>query len=290
MKKCRILILLLAVLLLLGCSWVKNLMGALASPGPADPAKALLGMWKLKAVESDDESLSGEIALANVMIAADQFGVRYFFRSDGMGVALWTSDGDQTSDPFSYTIDGNTLTLGEETMTFAIEGEQLILESQGLRMILEREPDGPEPYDDLNPVAGTGSFGNSKVFTGDGYQITLTDRIAETKSELGFDGYYTSDFGAVMIKIEPFTLEEGLAEKTIGEYVDAVIRNNQVDTQAEERDGFVFYRYRRDGLCGWNYAFKGTDAFYLVQFLCLETDESALTDVYFDFARSMTVN
>ena len=43
MKKCRILILLLAVLLLLGCSWVKNLMGALASPGPADPAKALLG-------------------------------------------------------------------------------------------------------------------------------------------------------------------------------------------------------------------------------------------------------
>ena len=128
------------------------------------------------------------------------------------------------------------------------------------------------------------------MFAGDGYQITLTDRFSEQKSEKGFDGYYTADFGAVMIKIEPFTLKAGLADKTLTEYMENVIRNNSSDAQPEERDGLIFYRYRRSGMCGWNYAMKGEDAFYLVQFMCREADESELTDLFFAFAKSMTIN
>jgi hypothetical protein len=140
----------------------------------------------------------------------------------------------------------------------------------------------PSDNDILN-----GKYGISKVFSGDGYQITLTEQFSEQKSEKGFDGYYTSYFGAVMIKIEPFTLKAGLADKTLTEYIQDVIRNNSLDAQPEERDGLIFYRYRRSGMCGWNFAFKGDTAFYLVQFMCREADESELTDLFFAFAKSM---
>jgi hypothetical protein len=134
-----------------------------------------------------------------------------------------------------------------------------------------------------------GKYGKSKVFAGDGYQITLTEQFSEQKSEMGFNGYYTSYFGAVMIKIEPFTLKAGLADKTLTEYIQDVIRNNNSDAQPEERDGLIFYRYRRSGMCGWNFAIKGEDAFYLVQFMCREADESELADLFFAFAKSMTL-
>jgi hypothetical protein len=134
-----------------------------------------------------------------------------------------------------------------------------------------------------------GKYGKSKVFAGDGYQITLTEQFSEQESEKGFDGYYTSYYGAVMIRIEPFTLEAGFADKTLTEYIQAVIRNNSSDAQPEERDGLIFYRYRRDGMCGWNFAFKGDTAFYLVQFMCREADESELKDLFFAFAKSMKI-
>ena len=93
-----------------------------------------------------------------------------------------------------------------------------------------------------------------------------------------------------MIKIEPFTLNTRFADETPKEYLQDVIRNNNSDAQPEERDGLIFYRYRRDGMCGWNFAFKGDTAFYLVQFMCREADESELTDLFFAFAKSMTIN
>ena len=135
-----------------------------------------------------------------------------------------------------------------------------------------------------------GKYGKSKVFAGDGYQITLTEQFSEQKSEMGFDGYYTSYFGAVMLKIEPFTLKDGLENETVTEYIANVIKNNRTDAKPEEKDGLVFYRYQREGMCGWNFAFKGDTAFYLVQFMCREADESELTDLFFAFAKSMKIN
>lgn len=142
----------------------------------------------------------------------------------------------------------------------------------------------PDDSDILN-----GRYGKSKTFSGKGYQITLTEQFSEQKSEMGFDGYYTAHYGAVMIKVEPFTVKAGLADETLTEYMENVIRNNASDAQPEERDGLIFYRYRRNGMCGWNFAFKGDTAFYLVQFLCKEADESELTYLFFAFARSMTI-
>ena len=134
-----------------------------------------------------------------------------------------------------------------------------------------------------------GKYGKSKVFAGDGYQITLTEQFSEQKSEMGFDGYYTAYFGAVMIKIEPFTLKDGLENETVTEYIANVIKNNRTDAKPEEKDGLVFYRYQREGMCGWNFAFKGEKAFYLVQFLCREADASELEELFFSIAKTIKV-
>jgi hypothetical protein len=92
-----------------------------------------------------------------------------------------------------------------------------------------------------------------------------------------------------MIKIEPFTLKDGLENETVTEYIANVIKNNRTDAKPEEKDGLVFYRYQREGMCGWNFAFKGEKAFYLVQFLCREADESELEELFFSIAKTIKV-
>ena len=416
-------------------------------PGEASEQKDLLiGTWVLKAMESKDESQSGQISLINAMIAAGKYEATYTFTSDGSGLAYWDIAGEKNTQVFTYVIEENKLTFSGETMLFTIEGDRLTLTEEQLTLLFDRRDsqkseekaspevqlrtqewqgytclfpetfeiqairdrqlsateeallkldmkalqttgltdmdyylaadsalngkdllawylaedawdDKPEDFDieesveivtgiesvhyynrsynsyiciaKVNTIgtntlfiaassmtkAGTadfdsivkqfvkmnggfassdngilnGKYGKSKVFAGDGYQITLTEQFSEQKSEMGFNGYYTSYFGAVMIKIEPFTLKAGLADKTLTEYMQDVIRNNASDAQPEERDGLVYYRYHRSGMCGWNFAIKGEDAFYLVQFMCREADESELTDLFFAFAKSMTL-
>ena len=133
------------------------------------------------------------------------------------------------------------------------------------------------------------SLGEEKVFTCEGLTITLTDQFQEQKSQMGFDGYYASAFSGVMVKAEPFSLEEGLENETLAEYIGNVIENNGEDAAPEEKEGLVFYRYNNGGNAGWNYAFKGTDAFYLVQFICREDHASELEDFFFNAAKSIAV-
>lgn len=179
------------------------------------------------------------------------------------------------------TIDTNILFLSASSLT---KDGTADFDSIVKRFVKMNGDFAPSDNDTLN-----GKYGKSKVFAGDGYQITLTEQFSEQKSEMGFIGYYTAYYGAVMIRIEPFTLKAGLADETLTEYMENVIRNNNSDAQPEERDGLIFYRYRRDGMCGWNFAFKGDTAFYLVQFMCREADESELTDLFFAFAKSMKI-
>ena len=108
-------------------------------------------------------------------------------------------------------------------------------------------------------------------------------------SHMGFDGYYVSEFCGVMVKIEPFSLKEGFENETLTEYIENVIENNGQDAVPEEKDGLVYYRYYNGGNAGWNFAYKGSDAFYLVQFICREDHETKLSDAIFSFAGSVTV-
>ena len=138
-------------------------------------------------------------------------------------------------------------------------------------------------------LPGNSYSGESKEFTGDGWKITLTDRFTEAESEMGFDGYYTSPYCGVMILKEPFSLQKGLEDQTLEEYIVCVMENNNQAGHGLEMDGLIYYRYTRDGRSGWNYAFKGSEAFYLVQFICRDEDTEQLEDLIFFFAKSVTV-
>ena len=81
------------------------------------------------------------------------------------------------------------------------------------------------------------SIGNSKTFECDGIKLQLTDRFVEEKSLRGFDAYYVANFAGVMVLIEEFTLEEGLSERTLEQYVKNVIgKNGHTDVEAQYHD------------------------------------------------------
>lgn len=144
--------------------------------------------------------------------------------------------------------------------------------------------------DEINP---DGSLGKSKTFSGDGFTITLTELFREQKSEYGFDAYYNSPFCGVMVLKEPFSLKNGMEEETLTEYVENVIKNNGHDAQPQEKDGLVYYRYSNPDpdydMTGYSYSFKGSDAFYIVQFMCLTSDAEELAGTIHAFAKSVTV-
>ena len=254
---------------------------ATSTPEPSS-VDLLMGTWILEAMESEDESQSGQIAIVNALIAAGKYQCEYTFLPSGDGLAYWDIQGEKSAFVFTYVVDGDKLTFSDETMTFAIDADRLTLRELHLTLIFKRRAEDADTEQE--------SSINDRVFYGDGYQITLTDQFSEQQSEEGFDGYYTSSFGGVMIMIEPFTMDATLAAKSTEDYIRDVIKNNQTDAEPEAQDGLLFYRYRRTGLCGWNFAFKGSDAFYLVQFICRESDESTLSDLFFTFAKSMKVD
>lgn len=133
-------------------------------------------------------------------------------------------------------------------------------------------------------------IGNTKVFEKDGIQITLTDRFKDTPSEQGFYAYYTSDFCGVMVLREEFTLEEHLAELPLSKYINNAITNNgHTGIKAQNTDGLWYYRYDRSGRCGYCYCYKGSDSFWIVQFVCNSTDEALLKDTFYLWAQSVTV-
>lgn len=230
-----------------------------------------LMIWYLAADGWDDKPKDFDIAESNV-VAPGIESVHYYNRNYDSYICIAKLN----------TIGTNTLFLAASSMTKEGTAD---FDSIVKQFVTINGDFASSDTDILN-----GKYGKSKVFTGDGYQITLTEQFTEQKSEMGFDGYYTSYFGAVIIKIEPFTLKKGLEDETVEEYVTGVIKNNQTDAQPEERDELLFYRYKRDGMCGWNYAFKGDKAFYLVQFLCRDVDASEFEDLFFTIAKMMKVD
>ncbi len=146
-----------------------------------------------------------------------------------------------------------------------------------------------ETHSDNNP--GEGSLGDARVFTGDGYTITLTDAFTEKESQVGFDGYYVSEFCGVMVQIVTPSKAEEENVKNVKDLLTQTISDNDNSSASEliEEDGLIYYHYLRDGNAGWNFAFKGAENYYLVQFVCLESSADAMKDTFITFAKSVTV-
>jgi hypothetical protein len=112
--------------------------------GTTEPSSvdALVGTWMLEAMESEDESQSGQITVMNAMIAAGKYEATYTFLSDGNGLAYWDIEGEKTAQAFTYVVDGDKLTFSGETMTFEIDGDRMKLRESDLTMLFKRREKG----------------------------------------------------------------------------------------------------------------------------------------------------
>lgn len=145
-------------------------------------------------------------------------------------------------------------------------------------------------FSDIMVIPSKDSIGESKTFEKDGIQLTLTDRFQEQESEVGFYAYYVSNFCGVTVLKEKFTLEEGLDERPLEEYITNVIANNgHTDIEPQNRDGLWYY-VKDVGTAGsYSYSFKGSDAVWVVQFICMTSDAPKLEDMFFLWASSIVV-
>jgi len=139
-------------------------------------------------------------------------------------------------------------------------------------------------------IPDSSAIGEPKVFRKGGITLTLTDSFIEKESELGFDAYYVSNFCGVVVLKEEFSLEEGLAERPLEEYIGNVIRNNgHTNIEPQNQDGLWFYVSDGNGTRSYSYSYKGSNAFWIVQFLCMSSDAPALEDLFFLWANSVEV-
>ncbi len=139
-------------------------------------------------------------------------------------------------------------------------------------------------------IPDSDSIGESKTFEADGITLLLTDRFVEQESEVGFDAYYVSDFCGVMVLKEEFTLKEGLSEKPLSEYIEGVIENNgHTNIEPQNKDGLWFYVKDNDDTRIYSYSYKGSDAFFIVQFACYLADIEALEDMIHLWAQAVEV-
>jgi len=134
------------------------------------------------------------------------------------------------------------------------------------------------------------SIGEVKTFQKDGLTITLTDKFKEEESKVGFDAYYTSNFCGVMVLKEEFTLEEGLADRELSTYIVNVIENNgHTDIEPQNRDGLWYYVKDAGNLRYYSYCYKGSDAFWIVQFGCYQSALQTMENQIFFWAKSVKV-
>ncbi len=128
-----------------------------------------------------------------------------------------------------------------------------------------------------------------------GLKLTLTDDFKETEIE-GYTVSYDSAKIAVFTLEEKFSLVDGFENYTIKQYGEAVrTANNTKDpTELKTEDGLTFFEYtfhnddENEDYHYYSYVFKEEDAFWLVQFACLEDNAEELKGEIANYAKSVT--
>ena len=129
-----------------------------------------------------------------------------------------------------------------------------------------------------------------KVFRGAGITITLTNEFVEKESELGFDAYFVSDYCGVVVLKEEFSLKTGMSELTVEEYIKNVIENNgHENIEPQQKEDLWFYVNPNGSTQVYSYSYKGSEAFYIVQFICMTSDVPILEEMFFSWAQKIEV-
>ena len=133
-----------------------------------------------------------------------------------------------------------------------------------------------------------------KDFTYQGMTVTLTNRFKEMQYE-GYTVCYGSPDVMVIVLKESFSLQAGLDQMTLDEYAKLVHQANASKSPSEitKHEGFQSMEYdflnekENKTYSYFSTMFKGTDAFWLIQFACLEKDYEANKDTFLTYANSI---
>ncbi len=116
-----------------------------------------------------------------------------------------------------------------------------------------------------------------KAFEESAYSITLTNRFEKDAFE-GYEAIYEKDDVLVMISKETFASLGEYSSISVTEYNKIIQADTEAPTKTEVRteDGLCYYDHTAD-IDGENYtyrvfAYKGSDAFWLVQFVVYTED------------------
>ena len=138
---------------------------------------------------------------------------------------------------------------------------------------------------------------NPKNFSAQGMTVTLTDAFKEN-TQAGYTVCYESSEVAVFILKESFSLQAGVENLTLDEYADLVRQSNasKSPTEIAKQDGFYTMEYNflneseNQTYSYYCTMFKGTDAFWLVQFACKEGDYASYKETFLNWAKTITLH
>ena len=138
-----------------------------------------------------------------------------------------------------------------------------------------------------------------KTFIKDGMSITLTNKFSESTQE-GFTVVYASMTEGVMVTKESFDSLAAVnitADSTLTDYANIVISANsltniEVKTASDNKVTYFTYESTVDGV-SYSYVatvFKGTNAFWLIQFSSTtENFNAEMQNTFLGYAASVTV-
>ena len=145
----------------------------------------------------------------------------------------------------------------------------------------------------LGSMAGCTATGQPKDFSSQGMTITLTDEFKSSSYE-GFTLGYESKSAVMFALKEDFSVFPGFEDYSLEDYARLVADANQVDfSSLLTGQDFLYYSFINQGSDGSDYyyvatMFKGTDAFWLIQFATPAADQDKMHDQFLTWAASVT--
>ena len=134
------------------------------------------------------------------------------------------------------------------------------------------------------------SIGESKTFEKGDIKLLLTEKFEEKTPREGFYALYDSYFAGVNVMRESFSLADGVSSLSLEQYTKNVIENNKFEgVTAQNKDDLWYFIYENDEIRGYVFTYKGSDAFWFVEYVCMHDDTESLEDLFFLWANAVEV-
>ena len=136
-----------------------------------------------------------------------------------------------------------------------------------------------------------------KTFSSSGMEITLTSEFTQ-KSMANYTVCYESPNSAVLVLKESFSLMDGSEDMTLAEYGEMVRNSNSSHSPSSlsTANGITYFEYsylnQSENITYRYYTtvHKGSDAFWLIQFVCPDSQYTTQKTNFVTFAKSISIS